>query len=471
MESPRTVPFRNVASVTISNAAPPGVRCSDDTLPMRSTIPVKSIRGEAAKRRGCVRREAPFATNPRGIGSELPTKVTLDCIASSFAFMTMDGTGWESKSPQPQSAQPHIDMAFSTLTSIPASARLTSSCCSRHQFTPFVVQSPLTRNVHARAHDTSRHPTRRTPPVSMSTAEVPQLLQSLYKFSRPHTIRGTFLAAFAGCARALLESPYAVDWRLLPRALLGLLSLVFGNVFIVGINQIYDVSIDKVNKPFLPLAAGSMTTRQAKAAVALSAVAGLAIVRRYFSPLIFQLYAFGLVVGALYSVPPIRLRRFPLAAALCISCARGFLLNFGVYHATKSALKMPFAWSAPITFLAAFMTVFATVIAISKDMPDIRGDREYKVQTFASRLGPRRLAQVVVGMLAANYVFALGYGWWGVRRGVLKPATLVGHAVLLLILLRRATRLNVEDQASIKEFYYGFIWNLFYAEYLLFPFI
>lgn len=36
---------------------------------------------------------------------------------------------------------------------------------------------------------------------------------------------------------------------LVPRALLGLVSLLLGNAFIVGINQIYDVDIDKVREP------------------------------------------------------------------------------------------------------------------------------------------------------------------------------------------------------------------------------
>lgn len=47
-----------------------------------------------------------------------------------------------------------------------------------------------------------------------------------------------------------------IDWGLAPRALLGLVALLCGNGFIVGINQIYDVDIDQVNKPYLPIASG-----------------------------------------------------------------------------------------------------------------------------------------------------------------------------------------------------------------------
>ena len=53
-----------------------------------------------------------------------------------------------------------------------------------------------------------------------------------------------------------VESPVELDWSLAPRAALGVLALLCGNGYIVGINQVYDVDIDAINKPFLPVAAG-----------------------------------------------------------------------------------------------------------------------------------------------------------------------------------------------------------------------
>merc|ERR1719506_2960125 len=69
-----------------------------------------------------------------------------------------------------------------------------------------------------------------------------------------------------------------------PRALLGVLALLLGNLFIVGINQIYDVEIDEVNKPFLPVAAGRISPRVAWALVLAAGAGGLAVVRATFSP-------------------------------------------------------------------------------------------------------------------------------------------------------------------------------------------
>lgn len=41
-----------------------------------------------------------------------------------------------------------------------------------------------------------------------------------------------------------------------------MLALLAGNGYIVGINQVYDVDIDTVNKPFLPIAAGALLQRK-----------------------------------------------------------------------------------------------------------------------------------------------------------------------------------------------------------------
>merc|ERR1740124_1461499 len=182
-------------------------------------------------------------------------------------------------------------------------------------------------------------------------------LDAVYRFSRPHTIRGTLLACFTGVGRALVESPSFLPMipSLLPKAMLGVLALLLGNLFIVGINQIY--------KPFLPVAAGRISPKMAWALVIGSGAAGLAVVRAVFSPLIFWLYLFGTTVGGLYSVPPFQLKRFPLAAGLTIATCRGFLLNFGVYYATREALGLTFLWNPAVSFLARFMTVYACVIA------------------------------------------------------------------------------------------------------------
>lgn len=44
------------------------------------------------------------------------------------------------------------------------------------------------------------------------------------------------------------------------------------------------------------------------------------------------------------------------------------------------------------SFITCFVTTFATVIAITKDLPDIEGDRANNITTFATRLGVKNVS-------------------------------------------------------------------------------
>ncbi|KAF8058457.1 hypothetical protein HT031_005581 [Scenedesmus sp. PABB004] len=294
-------------------------------------------------------------------------------------------------------------------------------------------------------------------------------LSAFWRFLRPHTIRGTILGTSAVVAKVLSSNADAIDWGLLPRALLGLAALLAGNGYIVGINQIYDVDIDAVNKPFLPVAAGDLSPATAWVLVLGLAAGGLSVVAANFGPLITGLYAFGLALGTVYSVPPLRLKRFAVPAFLIIATVRGFLLNFGVYYATRAALRLPFEWSPPILFITAFVTVFATVIAITKDLPDVEGDRANDISTFATRLGVKNVSLLGVGMLLGNYVMACALALrFSAAFNV--PLVLAAHGALAGVLLLRAAKLHAAGytQAAVNSFY-RWIWNLFYSERLPAP--
>lgn len=74
-----------------------------------------------------------------------------------------------------------------------------------------------------------------------------------------------------------------------------------------------------MNKPYLPIAAGDLSEQTAWILVLLLAVAGLAIVGMNFGPFITSLYSLGLFLGTIYSVPPLRMKRFPVVAFLIIA--------------------------------------------------------------------------------------------------------------------------------------------------------
>ena len=78
------------------------------------------------------------------------------------------------------------------------------------------------------------------------------------------------------------------------------------------------------------------------------------------------MYLMGIVLGTIYSVPPFQLKRFPIFAGGIIACVRGFLLNFGIYYAVRESLEIPFVLNPVVVFISSFMTVFASVIAVTK---------------------------------------------------------------------------------------------------------
>jgi 4-hydroxybenzoate polyprenyltransferase len=79
------------------------------------------------------------------------------------------------------------------------------------------------------------------------------------------------------------------------------------------------VLLNRVNKPYLPIAAGDLSVQSAWLLVILFAVAGFSIVVSNFGSFITSLYCLGLFLGTIYSVPPFRLKRYPVAAFLIIA--------------------------------------------------------------------------------------------------------------------------------------------------------
>ena len=117
--------------------------------------------------------------------------------------------------------------------------------------------------------------------------------------------------------------------------------------------------------------------------------------------------------------------------------------------------------------LTLFVLPFSFAIAVLKDVPDMEGDRRYRVATFTVRLGPRRAARLGVGALVVAYagMIALGPLLVGVADGLVLAG---GHALALALLLVWARGADPDDPAAFTAFYMR-VWVLFFAEYALVP--
>jgi homogentisate phytyltransferase/homogentisate geranylgeranyltransferase len=277
----------------------------------------------------------------------------------------------------------------------------------------------------------------------------------LWRFSRPHTLIGTSLSIVAlyAIAASLQRASNAADL---------VLTLVAGacvNVFIVGINQVEDVEIDRLNKPWLPIAAGELSLEAARRIVALAAIAPVAMaVTQGVAELVAVSVA--LAVGWAYSCPPLRLKRYPALAAGCITFVRSVVVNLGVWlHVAGSPV------SAGVWALTAVTVPFSFAIAVLKDVPDIEGDRRFGIATFSVRLGPRPVLAVGV---AALTIAGVGMAVAGplLLDGADPVVLVVGHLLAVAALWRWALRVDPVDPVAFTGFYQR-VWQLFFCEYVI----
>jgi homogentisate phytyltransferase / homogentisate geranylgeranyltransferase len=282
----------------------------------------------------------------------------------------------------------------------------------------------------------------------------------LWRFSRPHTLIGTFVSATGLYLIAVHELPGAGLDQLFWVIVAG----TGVNLAIVGVNQITDVEIDRINKPHLPIAAGELTVEAAWRIVAVAAVIPLALGLTQ-GLLETAAVVVALVVGCAYSLPPVRLKRFPIAAALCIAGVRSTVVNLGMYGHFSLAFGGTLDIPPSVWALTAFVLPFSFAIAVLKDVPDLRGDRSYRIATFTVRLGPARAARLGLSALVVAYAGMIVLGPLLVDDA--QGAVLVaGHAAALAALLAWARRADPADPAAFTTFYMR-VWGLFFLEYAL----
>lgn len=173
--------------------------------------------------------------------------------------------------------------------------------------------------------------------------------------------------------------------------------LVPANVFLYGVNDVFDADADRENPKKSGRESryrGDSTTRWA---VVVTAVVGLVLL--LFVPANARPWLLGFfVLGAAYSVPPLRLKtRPPLdSVANGLYVLPGVATYVGVAGTTPPILAMLGGWLWTMA-----MHTFSAI-------PDVEPDRRTGVETTATRLGPRLAAAYcgLVWLLAAG-AFAL----------------------------------------------------------------
>jgi homogentisate phytyltransferase/homogentisate geranylgeranyltransferase len=291
-------------------------------------------------------------------------------------------------------------------------------------------------------------------------------IKTLWAFSRPHTLIGSMISIFTLYMIICLNNK-AEHLSLL------LFALAVGiccNIFIVGINQIADVEIDKINKPYLPIPAGTLSIQNAKYITYGSLLLSLGVAL-YLSLYLFFIILLAGAIGWAYSMPPIYLKRHHFTAALAITFVRGILINVGGFLVFNYLVNRSINLPNDVKILTLFILVFSVVISWFKDLPDVKGDSAYQIKTLAILYSPKPVFIAGTILISLSYLLTIFLKYPVVvssRYPLFRDEVLFyGNIALLLLFVANSLTINLAEHRSVKKFYKRFWW-FFFAEYLVY---
>jgi geranylgeranylglycerol-phosphate geranylgeranyltransferase len=182
-----------------------------------------------------------------------------------------------------------------------------------------------------------------------------------------------------------IGSLLASAWKLpIELSFMTALAMTLSSFAIYALNDIYDAKIDAINNPQRPIPSNRVTMREAKVLTKLLFVAGAAVAITV-NLTVFLLVIFFLILGVLYSLPPIRFKD-GLFANFCWGLGMAITILAG---ASIWALNTA-------SIVAAFILGFLTAgCGLTKDLKDLEGDRAMNVHTLPIILGERKAIKVM----------------------------------------------------------------------------
>ncbi len=204
----------------------------------------------------------------------------------------------------------------------------------------------------------------------------------------------------------------------------------FGNV----VNDIFDVSIDRINKPERVLVSGRLSIRSARFLAVVLAGLGVALAGLVSIPVLGIALISAAVLYAYSSV----LKHIPLVGNITVGLMTGLAFIYGGFAAGH-----PEAGMIPAVF-AFFYNIGREIL---KDIEDIEGDKAGRIRTFPILVGAEYAMTVATVVFAVTIVLTLVpymMGWYGLA--YLAVVVLGVDAVLLSLMFslwKTPTRHNI----------------------------
>lgn len=219
----------------------------------------------------------------------------------------------------------------------------------------------------------------------------PARLSVYLRFTRPFTLWPPALGMVSGGITAYGAAGENVSGdpaRLIFNVVLGSLMAAVLNAASNGINQIYDLPLDQINKPHRPLPRRTMSLREARWVTGALYVVALSMAA-FINWMCFSLAAVAAVLTWAYSAPPLRTKRDAFGANLTIALPRGLMLKVAGWTTVKSFVAVE-PWAIGSIFF-----LFLLGAATTKDFADMEGDAAYGCKTLPVRFGVKKAAWMI----------------------------------------------------------------------------
>ncbi len=269
------------------------------------------------------------------------------------------------------------------------------------------------------------------------------------ELSRPFTLVAPALGFFSGGLTAIGAAPReAWTGELLLYPLVGALMAAVLNAASNALNQIYDLEIDRVNKPKRPLPSGRLSPGEAWAftwvayAIALVLAWLVAPGGRHEC---FWIVVLATAITFLYSAPPFRTKRLGIWANVTIAIPRGVLLKVAGWSAVKTIVGLE-PW-----YIGGIFGLFLLGATSTKDFADMAGDAGGGCRTLPIQYGVRRAAWMISPSFVVPFLLIPIGSWTGVLTGnfwLLQTLglTMTAYGIYVCyLMLRRPEELAVEE--------------------------
>ncbi len=180
------------------------------------------------------------------------------------------------------------------------------------------------------------------------------------------------------------------------------LSVLYLVLFISGIlynyvyvlNALTDIEADRINKPERPLPSGKLSYKAVLIYIGLLGLIAILGFIFFFKGFNRHMVVLVLFIGAVYSIPPIELKKIPIVAP--------FITGWGLVHPMFITGKFDI-----VIFPAVVLTCYSIGTTFLKDLSDIEGDLKEGRKLVTNFLSVKKLLIISMIMTSLAALFSL----------------------------------------------------------------